>query len=143
MAHDHSDTGQPEARPHRHHYDAEMLSVEEALGRILSYFEVLEPQKLPLLEAQGQVLAEDLVAGFDIPSLANSAMDGYAVRAADISAASETSPAELSVIGKVADRHISISGYCTRIDLLVEQTLPELLGSLRVDPPDVVLHIPV
>ncbi len=79
-----------------------MLSVEEALERILPYFSVLEARETPLLGSMGQVLAEDLIAEFDIPSLANSAMDGYAVRADDISAASAESPIELRVIGKIA-----------------------------------------
>ncbi|NQW16489.1 MAG: molybdopterin molybdotransferase MoeA [Chloroflexi bacterium] len=79
-----------------------MLSVEEALERILSYFQILETERKPLLDAQGQVLAEDLIAGFDIPSLANSAMDGFAVRSADVGGASLDSPVELTVTGKVA-----------------------------------------
>lgn len=98
----HHDQGAGEARPHRHHYDADMLSVEEALERILSFFTVLDARPTPLLEAMGQVLAEDLVARFDIPSLANSAMDGYAVRAADIADASHESPVELDVIASIA-----------------------------------------
>jgi len=78
-----------------------MLSVEEALERVLAYVPVLEPEEKPILEAQGQVLAEDIVAGFDIPRWPNSAMDGYAVRAADIRGASGESPRRLSVIGEV------------------------------------------
>jgi molybdopterin molybdotransferase len=101
--HDHAEEpGTREARPHRHHYDADMLSVEEALERILSYFSVLDVQQAPLLDAMGQVLAEDIVAKFDIPSLANSAMDGYAVRSGDIAGASGESPVALDVIGGVA-----------------------------------------
>ena len=79
-----------------------MLSVEEALERILPYFRVLGTETKPLLDALGQVLAEDLVASFDIPSLANSAMDGFAIRAADVSGASVDSPVELAVVGTVA-----------------------------------------
>jgi len=86
----------------RNPYDAEMLSVEEARERILSYFRVLPVEECPLLEALGQVLAGDLKATFDIPPFANSAMDGYAVRAADTEKASADNPAELPVIGKVA-----------------------------------------
>jgi len=47
------------------------------------------------------------------------------------------------VIAGTASRHLSISGYCTRPDLLVRETIPDLLRSLETDPPDVVLHIPV
>ncbi len=62
---------------HRHrHYDQAMLSVEDALERILSVFHVLEPEDRPILEAIGQVLAEDVVSRFDIPPINNYAMDG-------------------------------------------------------------------
>ncbi len=89
-------------RPHRHHYDTEMLSVEEARERILSYFKPLDVVSTPLLDALGSTLAEDLVAEFDIPPLANSAMDGYALRAKDVSAASAETPVILPVTGYVA-----------------------------------------
>lgn len=89
-------------RPHRHHYDAEMLSVEEARERILGYFEKLPAVETPLVAALGQVLAEDLVAPFDIPPLANSAMDGYAVLSQDTTGASKANPVELPVTGVVA-----------------------------------------
>lgn len=99
--HDHTPQRQPH-RPHRHQYDAEMLSVEEARERILSYFEKLPAVETPLVAVLGQVLAEDLVAPFDIPPLANSAMDGYAVIAADTEGASRKTPVELPVIGVIA-----------------------------------------
>ncbi len=79
-----------------------MVSVEEALQKILSCIEVLEPETKPILDCLGQVLAEDMRATIDIPPLDNSAMDGYAVKAEDIHDASEASPKILSVTGKVA-----------------------------------------
>ncbi len=88
-------------RPHRHHYDAEMLDVEEALERILTFFKPLSAEDVPLLEALGQVLAEPLVAPINIPPLDNSAMDGYAVRAADVAGADGGSPVGLRVIGHI------------------------------------------
>lgn len=89
-------------RPHRHHYDAEMLSVEEARERILSYFQALDVTEAPLLEALDMTLAEDLVASFDIPPLANSAMDGYAVVSGDLEEASDTATVQLPVAFTVA-----------------------------------------
>ena len=86
---------------HRHHHQ-DMLSVEEALERILAFFAVLEPEEKPSLEALGQVLAEDVIAQFDIPPLDNSAMDGYAVQAASVKSASKDSPVLLRIVGKVA-----------------------------------------
>ena len=79
-----------------------MISVEEARERVLGYFGVLEPETRPILEADGQVLAEDVEGRFDIPPLDNSAMDGYALRTEDIRGASETSAATLRVTGAVA-----------------------------------------
>jgi molybdopterin molybdotransferase len=82
--------------------DSDMLSIEDARARILANFARLEPEERPLLEALGQVLAEDVVASFDIPPLDNTAMDGYAVRAADTTGASGDTPVELRVIGELA-----------------------------------------
>lgn len=52
---------------------------------------------VPLAQARGRVLAEDLVAGVSLPSFVNSAMDGYAVRAAELAGASEDAPVVLPV----------------------------------------------
>ena len=84
---------------HGHHHEA-MLSVEEARERVLEAFHVLEPEAAPILDTLGQVLAEDVKSGLDIPPLDNSAMDGYAVRSGDIGA---TGPATtLKVVGAIA-----------------------------------------
>ncbi|MEE8422797.1 MAG: gephyrin-like molybdotransferase Glp [Dehalococcoidia bacterium] len=81
---------------------ADMISVEEARERILAHFAPLEAEETPLLEARGQVLAEDVRGGFDIPPLDNTAMDGYAVRAEDTSGATYESPLTLRVTGYLA-----------------------------------------
>ena len=79
-----------------------LISVEEALERILASVHLLEPETKPLLDALGQVLAEDVFSDIDIPPLDNSAMDGYAVRAADTIGASPETPVRLRVIGELA-----------------------------------------
>jgi len=79
-----------------------MVSVEEALDKVLSYVEVLEPERKPILDCLGQVLAEDVYSTINIPPLDNSAMDGYALRAKDTHGASESSPKYLVVVGEVA-----------------------------------------
>lgn len=86
---------------HRHHDEA-MLSVEDALERILDHFHILDTKEAPLLEALGQALAEDAVSLHDIPPLDNSAMDGYAVQASSIQNASEDSAVTLRVVGSIA-----------------------------------------
>ena len=79
-----------------------MISVDEALERILGYVSVLEPEEKPILQVLGQVLAEDVVSPFSIPPLDNTAMDGYAVQAASTAGASPSSPVELQVVGELA-----------------------------------------
>ncbi len=61
-----------------------MISVEEALGRVLAAFAPLPAETVGLGAALGRVLAEPLVARVSQPPQAVSAMDGYAVRAADV-----------------------------------------------------------
>ncbi|MBI4298460.1 MAG: molybdopterin molybdotransferase MoeA [Chloroflexi bacterium] len=84
------------------HVHADMLGVEEALERILSHFHVLEAEEKPILEALGQVLAEDVTSDFDIPPMDNSAMDGYAVQFDSIKGATPKRPRLLKVRGYVA-----------------------------------------
>jgi molybdopterin molybdotransferase len=79
-----------------------MISVEEALEKVLSYVKVLEPERKPILDCLGQVLAEDVYSTIDVPLLDNSAMDGYALRAKDTRGASEVLPRYLVVVGEVA-----------------------------------------
>jgi len=79
-----------------------LISVEEALERILSYVSVLEPEEKPILDALGQVVVDDVVSDINIPPLDNTAMDGYAVRAADTIGSSERAPVTLRVIGELA-----------------------------------------
>ena len=86
---------------HRHTHES-MISVEEARERILRCFHALDAEFKPVLDAEGQTLAEDIVGPFDIPPLDNSAMDGYAVVSGDVRAASDVEPATLRVIGSVA-----------------------------------------
>jgi len=83
-----------------------VLSVEEAREHILATVHVLEPECVGLLEAEGRVLAEEVAADRDIPPLANSAMDGYGVRGADVTQA----PARLRIVGEIAAGHVSEVG---------------------------------
>jgi molybdopterin molybdotransferase len=80
---------------------AELLSVAEALRRVLADAKPLPAIEMPLAGAHGLVLADDLTALRTQPPAANSAMDGYAVRAADVAQA----PVTLKIIGEVAAGH--------------------------------------
>jgi molybdopterin molybdotransferase len=84
-----------------------LISVEEALAEILSHVQPLEAERIPILEALGRVLAEEIVSELDIPPFDNSAMDGYAVRSADVSGATPETPVHLAIADSVA------AGYVT------------------------------
>jgi molybdopterin molybdotransferase len=79
-----------------------MTSADQALEIVLANVAALGVERVPILEALGRVLAEEIRSPRDIPGFDNSAMDGYAVRAADVAAASESNPVKLRVIETVA-----------------------------------------
>lgn len=78
-----------------------MITVEQALDKILGFVNVLEAEEKPILDCLYQVLAEDVYALFDIPPSDNSAMDGYAVQAGSIVGASYEKPSTLKIIGEL------------------------------------------
>jgi len=78
-----------------------LMPVAEALARVLADARPLEAETVPLEQAFGRVLAEDMTALRTQPPTAMSAMDGYAVRAADVAQA----PVTLTLIGEVAAGH--------------------------------------
>jgi molybdopterin molybdotransferase len=77
------------------------LSVAEALARILDGVDALAEESVAIAEADGRILANPLAARLTQPPFDASAMDGYAVRAADVA----TLPARLTVIGSAAAGH--------------------------------------
>ena len=79
-----------------------MLELETAAARILTTVPAAQREEIPLAEADGRVLAEDLAAALDLPPFDNSAMDGYAVRAGDVLGASPEAPVGLRLNGRVA-----------------------------------------
>jgi len=78
-----------------------LLSVIEALQKVLDGVSILPAERVPLIQALGRVLIEPAAASDDLPPFANSAMDGYAVRAADVAEASQDTPILLEVIGDI------------------------------------------
>lgn len=75
-----------------------MLSVAEARSRIIARLQPVAAETLELAAAAGRILAQPVFAPHALPPFANSAMDGYAVRAADVAAASSSAPVTLRVI---------------------------------------------
>lgn len=80
----------------------ESLSVSQALERLLAGVRPLDAETIPLELALGRVLAAPVVAPIDLPPFAHSAMDGFAVRAEDVSSSTADAPVRLAVTGDIA-----------------------------------------
>jgi len=111
-----------------------MLSVEEALAKVLNAVNVLPAQETPILDALGQVLSEDVRAEIDVPPADNSAMDGYAVRSAEIVKASTVSPVVLKVIDTVQAGSISKQTVTTGTAVRIMTGAPVPAGADTVIP---------
>jgi molybdopterin molybdotransferase len=128
-----------------------LIPLEEASRIVLDTVRPVEgSERVPLAHAAGRVLAADLVSDLDVPPFARSAMDGYAVRAADTSSAAPESPATLAVgeeihAGRPPEREIA-PGSCALIStgapvpsgadavVMVEDTEPDG-GRVRIRRP--------
>jgi molybdopterin molybdotransferase len=96
-----------------------MQSVDSYLSEVLAAIRPLPPRELGLDEAGGAVLTQDVAAAWPLPPFDNSAMDGYAVVAADVTAAAPERPVTLPVLAEVAagdtGRHELAAGGCIKI----------------------------
>jgi len=81
-------------------------TVEEHLERVLGGVAPMTPVAQPLLDTLGLACAEDVVATISLPGFDNSAMDGYAVRRADLAAASL--PVTMPVVGEIGAGHATV-----------------------------------
>ena len=79
-----------------------MLRIAEASERMLAEIRALEIETVPLRQALGRVLAEDITARVTMPPWSNSSMDGYAVRSADITPVMTGEKVRLRVVGTIA-----------------------------------------
>jgi molybdopterin molybdotransferase len=100
-----------------------MKPLEDAYQEVLSAIEQTEVVDVSVFDARGLVLAEPVVAPHDVPPFTNSAMDGYAVKAADIASA----PVRLPVLEDVAAGHVASGALQTgcAIKIMTGAPLPE------------------
>jgi molybdenum cofactor synthesis domain-containing protein len=89
------------ARAHDPSERHDLEPLEDAQARVLAAVSALPPSTVAIADALGLVLAEPVVAGEAVPPFANTAMDGYAVRAADTADASGSAPATLAVVAEL------------------------------------------
>ena len=105
---------------HRHGVSAkDLVSIDAHRADILDRIRPLPPTQLGITEAEGSVLAEDITASRPLPPFDNSAMDGYALIAADTAGAAQDTPVTLRVTGEVAagdtGAYAVTPGTCLRI----------------------------
>ncbi|MCA9773868.1 MAG: molybdopterin molybdenumtransferase MoeA, partial [Myxococcales bacterium] len=84
-----------------------MIPVRQARDTILEAVGCLGTERVPVLDALGRVCAEEVVADITIPPLDNTAMDGFAVRAADTRGAAPERPAALRILRDLAAGSVS------------------------------------
>jgi molybdenum cofactor synthesis domain-containing protein len=82
-----------------------LIPLEEARAHVLERVAPLGPAATRTIAAVGCVLAQDVTSPEDVPPFANTAMDGYAVRAADTRGATEAAPVVLPVVAEIAAGH--------------------------------------
>ncbi|MGB6456533.1 MAG: gephyrin-like molybdotransferase Glp [Streptosporangiaceae bacterium] len=112
-----------------------MDSVETYLADITAAIRPLPARELPVAAALGAVLTDDVTALHPLPSFDNSAMDGYAVRASDVTTASPEHPVVLAVTGEVA------AGDTRRHDLVPGTALRIMTGALLPAGADAVVPV--
>ena len=100
-----------------------MIQVQEALDKILCQIQFKGVERVPLGQALGRVLTEDVVSCINNPPLDNSAMDGYAVIAKDIQSATPENPVKLEMIEEIA------AGYTAKGTLKPGQTMRIMTGA--------------
>ena len=100
-----------------------MIQVQEALDKILCQIQFKGVERVPLGQALGRVLAEDIVSRINNPPLDNSAMDGYDLIAKDIESATPENPVKLEVVEEIA------AGYTAKGTLKPGQTMRIMTGA--------------
>jgi molybdopterin molybdotransferase len=103
-----------------------LLTIDEARARVLGAVTALDAEELPIAAALDRVLAEDVVAAHDVPSFANSAMDGFAVR-------SGQAGRELRVVGE------SRAGAPAEMPVLEHEAIRISTGAALPDGADAIL----
>ena len=82
-----------------------MIEIEEARRLVLEHVSPLPSERVELRASLGRVLAEDVASPEDVPAFDNSAMDGFAVRAADTRGARRDSPVTLRIVDESRAGH--------------------------------------
>lgn len=112
-----------------------LLNVAEAQQRLLESFKPLHPINLPLIQAAGRILAEDIRSNVDLPPFTNSSMDGFAIHAVDVSSASLQNPVSLKVVADIP------AGQVSNVSLQVGQAARIMTGAPLPNGSDAVVPV--
>ena len=112
-----------------------LLRLEAARERMLAGLVPSPAEAVPVGDALGRVLAQDAVARVTLPPWDNSAMDGFAVRAADVAGASVGAPVRLRVVGE------SAAGHAPTASVLPGTAIRVLTGAMLPDGADAVVPV--
>ncbi len=111
------------------------MRLDDALKFVLSKIKKVEPEEMPFYRARGRVLAEDVISEVNVPPFDRSAVDGYAVRAADTFRAREGRPIKLHVVGS-AD-----IGTCPKIKVGKREAVRLMTGAPLPEGADAVVMV--
>jgi molybdopterin molybdotransferase len=114
--------------------DDRLRSVDEHLANVLGGIGSMSPIEITLLDAQGLLLAENVVTDVPLPGFDNSAMDGYAVRAVDTRNATSEDPVQLPVVGDVVAGTKTRSGMGPGLSMRIMTGAPIPAGADAVIP---------
>jgi molybdopterin molybdotransferase len=120
-AHDHADAGS-------------LLSLDSALARMLGGIEPLAAEEVEIASAHGRVLAAPVDSRHTLPPWDNSAMDGFAVRAADVESATPAAPIRLRVVGEAAAGRLATAAVEPRTAVRILTGAPLPAGADSVVP---------
>lgn len=111
-----------------------MRTVAEHLAACLEIAQAAAPLDVVLPDAVGCVLAQDVVAGIDLPAVDLAGQDGYAVIAKDIAAAGQSNPLELDVVDAVRAGDMRPCHLVSGAAVLIDSGAPMPLGADAVVP---------
>ena len=103
---------------------SDLLSLEAALARMLDRLQPLPATTVAVDDALGRVLAEPIVAHVTMPPWDDSAMDGFAVQAADVAGATKRWPKTLRVVGE------SSAGHAPEVEVKAGTAVRILTGAM-------------
>jgi molybdenum cofactor synthesis domain-containing protein len=112
-----------------------VIALEDVQAEVLRAVPRLDPVPVPLADARGLVLAEPIVATEPVPPFANTAMDGYALRAADTAGATADAPVALRVVADVP------AGHAAAIPVEPGQAMRIMTGAPMPDGADAVVMV--